>query len=60
MVHLSKFGESAMEFFIDAYTYTKRWDEYSTVKQEILLKVNSIVSKNNAEIAVLHPYYLQI
>ena len=60
MVHLSKFGESAMEFFIDAYTYTKRWDEYSTVKQEILLKVNSIVNKNNAEIAVLHPYYMQI
>lgn len=57
-VNLSKFEKYSVNFFIDAYTVTKKWAEFNEIKQDILLKINQIISKNGAEIA--RDYFLDI
>ncbi len=51
MVNLNKFGASSIDFFIYCYTKTTNWAEYHAVKQDVLFKVESIISEENAEIA---------
>jgi MscS family membrane protein len=51
MVYLDKFDQYSVNFFVYCFTKTKDWSKYHGVKQDILLKVNDIVSKNESEIA---------
>jgi MscS family membrane protein len=51
MVNLNKFGASSIDFFIYCFTKTTKWAEYHEVKQDVLFKVESIISEENAEIA---------
>lgn len=51
MVHFNKYGASSLDFFIYAFTKTTVWDEYHSVKQDVLIKTGEIIEKHGAEIA---------
>ncbi len=51
IVNLNKFGASSVDFFVYCYTKTTNWSEYHKIKQDVLLKVEQIISEENAEIA---------
>ena len=51
IVNFDRFAPSSLDFFIYAYTRTTGWVKYHEVKQDILLRVNDIIAKHNAEIA---------
>ena len=51
MVNLKKFSEYSVDFFIYAFAKTKVWAEYNQIKEDVLLKINKIITKHNAEIA---------
>ena len=45
------YGESSLNFFIYALTRTTRWVEFHQIKEDVLLKVATIVAKHGAEFA---------
>jgi MscS family membrane protein len=51
MVYLNKFNEYSVDFFVYCFTKTKEWEKFHAVKQDVLLKVNEIISENGGEIA---------
>ena len=51
MVNFNAFAPSSLDFFIYAFTRTKAWGEYHSVKQDVLLQVNDIIERHGAEIA---------
>ena len=51
MVNFNSFAPSSLDFFIYTFTKTKNWEEYHSIKQDILLKVMKIIADNGAEIA---------
>ena len=50
-VYFKSFSASSCDFFIYAFTLTKDWEEFLSIKQDILLKVAEIIEKHDAEIA---------
>ncbi len=50
-VYFKSFSASSCDFFVYAFTHTKDWDEFLSIKQDVLLEIAKIISKNNAEIA---------
>jgi len=52
VVNFELFGESSLNFLITAFTTLTHWQEYSKLKQEILLQVARIIEKNGAKISV--------
>ena len=51
MVQFNAFNDSSVDFFIYCMTRTVIWQRYHEVKQDVLLKISGIVSRNGAEIA---------
>ena len=51
MVNFNKFGASSLDFFIYCFTRTTQWVEFHQVKQDVMLKIASIIEQNHAEIA---------
>jgi len=51
IVNFNKFAASSLDFFIYTFTKTTDWIHYHEVKQDILFKINEIITNNNAEIA---------
>lgn len=51
MVNFNKFSQSSLDFFIYTFTKTTDWQKYHHVKQDVLFKINEIISDHNAEIA---------
>lgn len=51
MVNFTACGASSLNFFIYCFTRTAAWAEFHRVKQDVLLKVLSIVDKHGAEVA---------
>jgi len=56
LVFVNKFSDVAIEIIIDAFTYTKKLDEFCGVKQNVLLKVAEVIKQNGAQIAVQNFY----
>ena len=50
-VYFKTFSASSCDFFIYAFTLTKDWEEFLSIKQDILLEVAEIIEKHDAEIA---------
>ncbi len=50
-VYFKSFSASSCDFFIYAFTLTKDWEEFLSIKQDILLQVADIIEKHKAEIA---------
>lgn len=51
MVNFNSFAPSSLDFFVYTFTRTTVWTKYHQVKQDVLLKINSIIEKHGAEIA---------
>lgn len=51
MVNFNKFSESSLDFFVYTFTKTTDWQHYHHVKQDVLFKINAIITKHNAEMA---------
>ena len=51
MVNFVACGPSSLDFFIYAFTKTTDWATFHGIKQEVLLKVLSIISAQGAEVA---------
>ncbi len=51
IVNFNRFAPSSLDFFVYAYTRTTGWVRFHEVKQDILLKINDIISAHGAEIA---------
>lgn len=57
-VHASKLTWLGVEIHIDLFTTTKDWLKFTEIRQEILLKIGTIINHNKAQMAV--PYWPQI
>jgi MscS family membrane protein len=51
IVNFNAFAASSLDFFIYTFTKTVEWVHYHEVKQDVLLKVASIIQSHGAEIA---------
>lgn len=51
IVNFNEFAASSLNFFIYAFTKTVEWVHYHEVKQDVLLKVATIIQAHGAEIA---------
>lgn len=51
IVNFNAFAPSSLDFFIYTYTRTTEWVRFHEIKQDVLLKVNDIISNHGAEIA---------
>jgi len=51
MVNFNEFGPSSLDFFIYTFTRTTVWAEYHEIKQDVLLKIATIIESHGAEIA---------
>jgi MscS family membrane protein len=51
IVNFNKFAASSLDFFIYTFTKTTNWVQYHEIKQDVLFKINEIVTNNNAEMA---------
>lgn len=51
IVNFDSFGKSSLDFFIYTFTKTTEWIKYHEVKQDVLLKVLSIIEELGAEVA---------
>lgn len=51
MVNFNSFAPSSLDFFIYTFTKTTDWVKFHQIKHELLLRINQIISDNQAEIA---------
>lgn len=51
LVNFNDFGDSALNIFIYAFTYTSQWDHYLDIREDIHLKIIKIVEKNGSSFA---------
>lgn len=51
MVNLDHFGESSVDFFIYTFTKTTDWADFHRIKEDVLLKIATIVEGHGGEIA---------
>jgi len=51
IVNLVKFAPSSLDFFVYTFTKTTDWVRFHEIKQDIMIKIISIVENNNAEMA---------
>lgn len=52
IVNFTRFGASSLDIMVYAFTLTRAWVEYQTLKQELLLAMGSIVQRHGAQIAL--------
>jgi len=51
LVNFNDFGDSALNIFIYAFTYTSQWDHYLDIREDIHLKIIQIVEKHGSSFA---------
>lgn len=51
IVNFNSFAPSSLDFFIYTFTHTTNWVKYHEVKQDVLLKVVEVITREGAEIA---------
>ncbi|MDH5407255.1 MAG: mechanosensitive ion channel family protein [Gammaproteobacteria bacterium] len=51
MVNFNSFATSSLDFFVYTFTKTTDWQKFHMIKQDVLFKINEIISGHNAEIA---------
>ncbi len=51
MVNFTRYGDSALDFFVYTFTKTIVWEEFHAIKQDVLLKIGEIIARHGAEIA---------
>lgn len=51
IVNFTEFSESSLDIFIYCFTKTKVWTEFHGIKEDILLRIGTIIQAHGAEIA---------
>lgn len=51
IVNFTRFGASSLDILVYAFTLTRAWVDFLTLKQELLLAIGRIVASHGAEIA---------
>ncbi len=51
MVNFNAFAPSSLDFFVYCFTKTTDWASYHVIKQDVLLKILSIIEGHGAECA---------
>lgn len=51
IVNFNQFGPSSLDFIVYTFTRTRDWVQYHAIKQDILLKIEAIISGHGAQIA---------
>lgn len=51
MVNFVEFGPSSLDFFVYCFTKTTVWTEFHVIKQDVMLKMATIIASHGAEIA---------
>jgi MscS family membrane protein len=51
MVNFVTCGASSLDFFIYTFTKTTNWVEFHAIKQDVLLRILSIIEAHGAEVA---------
>lgn len=51
MVNLNEFSESSADFFIYTFTKTTDWARFHEIKEDVLLRIATIIESHDAEIA---------
>ena len=51
IVNFVSFGPSSLDFFIYTFTKTVQWVEFHEIKQDIMLRILTIIAQNGAEMA---------
>ena len=51
MVNFVSFGESALNFFVYAFTKTTVWTEFHQVKEDVLFRIARVIEEHGAEVA---------
>lgn len=51
MVNFNAFSESSVDFFVYTFTKTTNWVKFHAIKQDVLLKIASIIEQHDSEIA---------
>ena len=51
LVNFDKFGDSALNIFVYAFTHTSNWKTYMDIRQEIQLRIMQIVEENGSSFA---------
>ena len=51
MVNVNAFGTSSLDFFIYCFTKTVNWQHFHVIKQDVLVKILSIVDQHGADVA---------
>lgn len=51
IVNLNKFNASSVDFFVYTFTKTTNWVEYHEIKQDVLLKIETLITEAGADIA---------
>ena len=51
IVNFNSFAPSSIDFFVYTFTKTTEWIRFHEIKQDVLLKISNIITKNSAEIA---------
>jgi MscS family membrane protein len=51
MVNFNTFAPSSLDFFIYTFTHTTNWAKYHAIKQDVLFRIEQIISDAGAEIA---------
>ncbi|MCP3672952.1 MAG: mechanosensitive ion channel, partial [Gammaproteobacteria bacterium] len=51
IVNLNKFAPSSLDFFVYTFTKTTDWVRFHEIKQDIMMRIISIIESKNAEIA---------
>ena len=52
IVNFTRFGASSLDIMVYAFTLTRAWVDYQTLKQELLLAMGRIVQRHGAQIAL--------
>ena len=51
IVNLVKFSPSSLDFFVYTFTKTTDWVRFHQIKQDVMLKIMSVIGQHDAEIA---------
>ena len=51
IVNFDAFSESSVDFFVYTFTKTTDWVKYHDIKQDVLLKIEAIISSHGSEMA---------
>ncbi|MGB0467597.1 MAG: mechanosensitive ion channel family protein [Pontibacterium sp.] len=51
IVNLDRFGPSSLDFFIYAFTKTTDWVAYHSIKQDVMIRIMTIIEAEGAEFA---------